>query len=140
MKAPLKERLLARGEWDGGCLRWVGAHIKSGYGHIGVEGKARSVHRVSYEVFKGPIPEGLEIDHLCHVCDCFNPEHLEAVTRAENIRRSSNQTGVNMRKTHCKHEFSEPNTLYSSGGRICRTCRWAWDKARREKKRAEKNA
>ena len=70
-----------------GCHRWTGAHNSTGYGYVKVDGRQVSVHSVAYELFVGPIPEGLELDHLCRVRDCANPEHLEAVTRAENLRR-----------------------------------------------------
>lgn len=72
---------------DGECLRWKGSRNWGGYGQISVGGRQQRVHRVAYELAKGPIPEGLEIDHLCRVRDCINPDHLEAVTHQENIRR-----------------------------------------------------
>lgn len=77
---------------DCGCWRWTGQKNRFGYGQLTVnrDGKSRCLgaHRFSYEAHVGPIPEGLEIDHLCRVRDCVNPEHLEPVTRAENVRRS----------------------------------------------------
>lgn len=75
-----------------GCWRWQGQKNRFGYGQLNVEvgGKRMCLrtHRVSYEAYVGPIPDGLEIDHLCRVRDCANPEHLEPVTRSENVRRS----------------------------------------------------
>ena len=89
-----------------------------------------SVHRLSYEAFKGPIPEGMHIDHLCRVRNCYNPEHLEAVTQAENNRR------MGLVITHCKrgHEYTEENTIHrkgNNGRRACRTCVIAKAKERR---------
>src|ERR1044071_5869985 len=86
------------------CWLWEGAHYSNGYGVMMVtvhpEGETvrrlMSVHRLSYEAFKGPIPEGMHIDHLCRVRNCYNPEHLEAVTQAENNRR------MGLVITHCK--------------------------------------
>lgn len=71
-----------------------------------------------YEAFVGPIPDGLQIDHLCRVRHCVNPAHLEPVTIAENVRRGA------AAQTHCKygHEYTPENTVIHHGGRECRTC------------------
>src|SRR5262245_35041552 len=76
---------------ESGCLLWTGYVAPNGYGNTG----GRLVHRLMYEWFNGPIPDGLEIDHTCRVKHCAAPAHLEAVTHAENRRRA-------MDKTHCK--------------------------------------
>lgn len=70
------------------CHLWTGAVDSGGYGwtHRG-DRRLRSVHRIYYEERYGPIPEGLQLDHLCRTPACCNPEHLEAVTSAENTRR-----------------------------------------------------
>jgi hypothetical protein len=76
-------------------------------------------HRVSYELFKGPIPDGLQIDHLCRTTACVNPAHLEAVTQLENARRASAEI------THCKngHEYTLETTYRDRHGwRSCRVC------------------
>lgn len=83
-----------------GCWIFTGAVKPNGYGNMGFHGKTRMVHRVTYELTKGSIPDGLVIDHTCHsfsACEkqdteclhrrCINPEHLEAVTQGENTRR-----------------------------------------------------
>ena len=119
-----------------GCHRWTGARGPDGYGIISIRepGQPRrnkGVHRVAYEHYVGPIPEGFTIDHVaakgCQYRDCFNPEHLEAVTMGENIRRG--HTGkVNHHyatRTHCKngHEFTPENTRIGvQGDRVCRQC------------------
>ena len=76
-------------------------------------------HRVAYEKAYGPIPEGLVIDHLCRNGLCVNPEHLEAVTRKENILRGEGACAQNARKTHCKrgHELIPENLIERSDGR-----------------------
>ncbi len=70
-------------------------------------------------MFKGPIPEGLELDHLCRVRHCVNPDHLEAVTHRENIRR-----GLGGPRSHCinGHEFTPENTSLKRGWQACRAC------------------
>jgi HNH endonuclease len=69
------------------CWIWDGAKIPQGYGTTSVDGRTVGVHRVAYERAHGPIPAGLEIDHLCRTRPCVRPEHLEPVTTAENQRR-----------------------------------------------------
>lgn len=76
------------------CWLWLGRKNPSGYAQIVIAKHQRSAHRVSYETFVGPIPAGLEIDHLCRVRHCVNPAHLEPVTRAENMRRAVAATGM----------------------------------------------
>lgn len=71
------------------CWEWGRCKDQWGYGLIKDGGKMRRVHRVSYEMWFGDIPAGLEIDHLCYVRHCLNPDHLEAVTGRENNRRRS---------------------------------------------------
>ncbi|WP_079154378.1 HNH endonuclease signature motif containing protein [Streptomyces subrutilus] len=105
------------------CMIWPW-HKVNGYGYILVAGKGHRVHRFMYELVNGPIPEGLVLDHLCRRPACFNPEHLEAVTQKENVRRGN--AGKNSSdKTHCPqgHPYAGDN-LYRkpSGGRVCRTC------------------
>lgn len=74
-------------EDESGCWLWVGECNDNGYGRFSVKGRKVYAHRSSYEIHVGPIPEGLHIDHLCRVRNCVNPEHLEPVTRSENVRR-----------------------------------------------------
>lgn len=76
---------------ESGCWRWEGKPNAGGYGVAGVfvdgEYKQRPAHRVIYEELVGKVPPSLDLDHLCRVRICVNPDHLEPVTRAENIRR-----------------------------------------------------
>jgi len=125
--APLWERILERITLHpSGCWLWPKAKDKKGYGGIGtgsrLNGTQRSqqVHRVAYEVFVGPIPEGMTIDHTCETKLCVNPEHLEPVTNAENKRRGGD------RMKHCRrgHERNEMNTyIQTNGHRQCRVCK-----------------
>lgn len=134
-----------------GCWHWTGALQSRGYGSMGAGrgGKSMLAHRFSYEHFVGPIPEGMQIDHVCHsrdaVCPggkcvhrrCVNPAHLEPVSQLENARRS-----VPARKTHCEqnHEFSPENTRYKNGTRVCRACNIAYLRLWRQRRREAANA
>lgn len=71
-----------------GCWEWQGKRTPRGYGQLAVRERSLYVHRQSYEHHVGPIPTGLVVDHLCYNPPCFNPDHLEAVTQKENLRRS----------------------------------------------------
>lgn len=102
------------------CLLWTGAINNRGYGHRTIKGKSVLAHRAAYEEAFGPIPSGLEIDHLCFNRLCVSPDHLEAVTRTENVRRQR------ARITHCPQGHSYDMTIY--GYRACRTCRRLADK------------
>lgn len=95
-------RLLDKVEIDpvAGCWLWTAAKNNGGYGMFTfTTGWRRSAHRVSYETFVGPIPDGLQLDHLCRVRHCVNPDHLEPVTAAENTRRSP----IHVSKTRRRH-------------------------------------
>lgn len=93
---PMSERLAEKTDvTPGGCWLWTGYVMKStGYGQIGVGQRLVLTHRASYEAHVGPIPRGLHVDHLCRVRRCINPDHLEAVTQAENNRRAAQYRGV----------------------------------------------
>ena len=71
-----------------GCWIWSGPRHPSGYGSIKWGGKATVAHRVVYTLLKGPIPDGMVIDHLCSVKMCVNPEHLDPVTSSTNTQRA----------------------------------------------------
>lgn len=111
-------------EPNSGCWLWLG-HIKSnGYGTLGVKmdgaWKTMHAHRICYEVHVGAIPKGSDLDHRCRLRCCVNPDHLEPVSRSENLARSplmNRQTT----KTCCPlgHQYSGIN---SRGQRICREC------------------
>jgi hypothetical protein len=112
-----------------GCWLWTGGKFANGYGMIQLQGKLRRVHRVIYVWTRGELPEDLQIDHTCKVKLCVNPMHMEAVTLAENVRRSNGWGGRESRKTHCVngHPFSGDNLVtrpYGDGkrGRRCLTC------------------
>ena len=86
-----------------GCWLWIGGKQGNGYGNYGAGGKQYTVHRFLYEVVRGPVPRGLELDHLCRQRNCVRPSHLEAVTPTENKLRGMGVGGINHRKTHCQN-------------------------------------
>lgn len=132
-RAELQRRVLARVSKDAasGCWNWTGATTRGGYGTYRTMGMATTAHRVAYMAWVGDVPPGMELDHLCKNTRCVNPEHLEAVTHAENVARASKAM-----QTHCEagHEFTEANTYTKKNGcRSCRTCNAARQRKLREK-------
>lgn len=132
----LEERVLSRyAVLENGCWEFTGGLNSAGYGIImpnGSEDRLRA-HRVVYEILVGPIPKGMDLDHLCHNSDlscpggvtcrhrrCVNPDHLEPATRATNVKRGA----ARVRGTHCSqgHEFTFENTRIRRGARECRIC------------------
>lgn len=107
---------------ESGCWIWQGELSNYGYGRMWFKRKRVQMHRWMYEMLVGPIPEGLQIDHLCRVRACCNPEHLEPVTLQENRRRG----GAAIQACRSGHPFDQSNTyIRPNGNRACRTCRRA---------------
>ena len=124
----------------GACWVWTGAKVW-GYGVIGFNGKQWKAHRYAYTRVVGPIPEGLELDHLCRTRSCVRPDHMEPVTHAENMRRADTPLSRNARKTHCfrGHPFDQENTRVRRGSRICLTCVRAYQRERYAKQKRMKS-
>jgi hypothetical protein len=108
------------------CWLWTGSNNGVGYGEIRINNKKVYAHRWSYEHFKGKIPEGMHIDHLCRTPSCVNPDHLEIVTPKENVRRGD----VPGHHPERKKEYCANGHLYSDNtynrkdgkGRNCTQC------------------
>jgi hypothetical protein len=157
----LVERFLSKFEpCNDGCWVWRSCVSKNGYGQFYLQGRAQKAHRLSYQLFRGKIPKGLELDHTCHdftVCAagdlcphrrCVNPWHLEPVTTAENAQRSRVIMGtgaamINRSKTHCLrgHAYTEENTYsymrrYGRMTRQCRICNHEREQARWRNRRS----
>ena len=111
--------------WNGTpCWLWTSAHDKDGYGAFWGNDRFGRAHRFAYETYVGPIPEGLEIDHLCRNRACQNWAHMEPVTCQVNLLRGIGPSAVNAAKTHCPqgHPYDELNTIVVRTGRQCRAC------------------
>lgn len=143
---PAIERLMAKippDRTEDGCWLWQGHRTTDGYGQLRVGGRGTSnamAHRISYELFVGPIPDGHHIDHLCRVPSCVNPSHLEPVTPQENTLRGHGYPAVVIRTDSCGrgHEGFEENAYVNprTGLRRCRECRRIWERERYARSRA----
>jgi len=129
-KSDFPTRPLADRFWEkvdkqpSGCWVWTGS-ITKGYGQICVRtGRPELAHRVAYQLLRGDIPIGLELDHLCRNRACVNPGHLEVVDNRTNCLRGIGPTAINARMTHCKrgHELNGSNVNVYRGMRFCRAC------------------
>jgi hypothetical protein len=147
-RRPESDRFWEKVDKSGDCWLWTAAIMANGYGVFGVwrEDLGRFsntlAHRWAYTSLVGPIPAGMEIDHLCRRRNCIRVDHLEIVTHAQNQRRMSEAV------THCRkagHEYTPENTyVNASGSRACLTCKRAatekWDRENADHKNAQRRA
>lgn len=121
-----------------GCWNWIGNKIPKGYGTCTFRGRHEYVHRVLFAERNGPLPRGrkatalAQIDHVCKNTSCCNPDHMELVTRRENILRSGGFAGVNFNKTHCIRGHLLPERQPGKY-RQCKQCKKITDRAKRER-------
>lgn len=133
---PIAERFWNKVDYDGPipshrpdlgpCWLWKSCISPTqGYARIWIDGRLKEAHPIAYRLAIGPIPDGLQLDHLCRVRHCVRPSHLEAVTRKVNILRGESPMARESRQTSCihGHAFDEANTWFDKfGKRHCRTC------------------
>lgn len=141
-----KKRLLSKIKIDTKtlCWNWIGYISKNGYGKIAYNQSTYTgfeAHRLSYILFKGKLNSTLQLDHLCRNRSCVNPDHLEEVTKKENIMRGIGIGVRNKAKTHCPqgHEYTPENTRISpaNGGRCCNKCQRLHDQYKHVQKNAK---
>lgn len=124
----------------GACLQWTGStKTRWGYGQFYYEGRNQSAHLAAWKMERGPVPEGLTIDHLCRNTACMRVGHMEIVTRAENFRRAV------AARTHCVngHEYAQVGCYpMKNGRRRCKACakRAVADYGRRKRARLAESA
>lgn len=106
----------------GGCWEWMACRTSRGYGEFRLGGGMQKAHRVAYELVRGKIPAGLELDHLCRNTSCVHPLHLEAVTHHENVLRGA------LIKTHCLRGHPRTPENLTGSSRNCRICANAWNR------------
>lgn len=141
------ERWLCKVWVTNGCWEWLGCLNKGGYGKFRFRGEAWLAHRAGYELLIGPIPNGLELDHVCRNHWCVNPWHVEPVTHRENMRRSepameavAGLQAERKARTHCPsgHPYDGDNLIVTPKGyRKCRECGRIDSLARYYKRKAE---
>lgn len=138
MSEPSRESIEERitSEPTSGCWIWLGYVDRLGYGHVCSMGRNRPAHRVSYELHRGPIPDGLVIDHLCRVPGCVNPWHLEPVSQAENKLRGMSLGAQAWRQNACLRAGHPLTHRVGHPRRECVVCEKVTSRARRLQKRA----
>lgn len=132
-----------------GCWEWTAAKAKNGYAQFHFDQQTGYAHRFAYVTLVGPIPDGLDIDHLCRNRGCVNPAHLEPVTRSVNLRRGDGPRCARERAariTHCPqgHSYTGDNlyvnTSRPSPRRRCQACHAAEEQRRRARLKKERGS
>ena len=127
------KRLLAKVDASNSdCWNWTASTTTRGYPQFRLDGKVVKAYRTMYEYFVGPIPDGLDVNHICGNRLCMNYRHMELVSRTETLLRAGVPDMTHKRyaaQTHCKrgHEYTEANTQWQKikgvWCRNCKTCR-----------------
>lgn len=140
-RVSVRERFDARWtpEPNTGCWLWTGGLMNRGYGKLCFGDGTRLAHRVSWELHRGPIPEGLVLDHVCRVRSCVNPDHLRLVTIAQNVLENSvSESALHAKQTHCLKGHELPPKIVGVRYRKCMLCHPRRMEAQREARRLKK--
>ena len=135
-----ESRFWAHVEKSDCCWLWTASSAK-GYGRFNPGGGPVQAHRWLYELVRGAIPTGLELDHLCRIKLCVNPDHLEAVPHKVNLLRGNGFSAIYARRSTCRngHPYTPNNTILTKRGRRCITCEHNWYLKRKARKWRSKN-
>ncbi len=120
------ERFWSKVDASGDCWLWTACKASPGYGRFGWQGQTHYAHRIAYAILVGPIPVDRELDHLCRIKHCVNPDHLQIISHRENTLRGYGPAACASRLTHCSvgHSYDIINTWVDKkrGHRHCRIC------------------
>lgn len=121
----LTDRFWAKVDRTGECWIWIGGRNDKGYGRFSINGRLVYPHRLSYEHANGAIPFDKVIDHLCRNPACVRPDHLEAVTRSQNVARGSQGFELTGLCRAGLHDVTIPGNVVPTprGGRQCLPCK-----------------
>lgn len=136
-------RFFEKVEDKGDCWEWAVGLMGGGYGQFHFDGKPNYAHRWIYELVNGPVGSDLTLDHLCRNRKCVRPDHLEPVTRGENVLRGVGPSAIAAKATHCPqgHPYSGENlTVKKDGTRRCKTCHRERERTRRQRKSDQRAA
>jgi hypothetical protein len=138
MEWKLPDRFWRHVKVKGACWLWTGP-ARRGYGAFYQDKHVRTAHRVSYEALVGPVPDGLELDHICRNRACVRPKHLRAVDHRTNLLAGpSTRSAINAAKTACPK--GHPYTLPQPGQRQQRVCLECQRQRSRNRARAKRQA
>jgi hypothetical protein len=104
------------------CWNWVGCKTKGGYGASALNGIKMVAHRAMWRLLRGELPDGLDLDHLCRNRSCINPDHLEPVTRSENLKRGFEARGCKNGHSYNDRDFDLVKRSDGSVERRCKIC------------------
>lgn len=125
---------------ESGCWIWTGYLMPNGYGQFRYGGNAIPAHRVAFAIIRGYMPpQKIDLDHLCRVRCCVNPDHLEPVTRQVNLRRGAGCTLIGKERCFRGHDLA--TNLYYAGSKKaarCRECERIRDRTRQEDRKEQR--
>lgn len=137
----LLDRLAEKVLVGDGCWEWIGGKADTGYGKFHIPGatapKQVQAHRLVYELLHGPIPDGLEADHLCENRGCVNPSHIELVPHRANVLRGKSPIALAHANGICIRGHTNIRRR-PNGASTCRTC--DAERQRRNRRRARRVA